>query len=468
MSSDILINSAIGETRLAHVEDDIVKEIRLFRDHEPSLTGAIFYGKITRLSTEFQAAFVDLGKGVTGFLPLTLLPKRPGKKPKDLTSLLHEGQKIIVQVTADGTGDKSVKLTCRLELISAAIILHPFREGAFVSSRIKDPGRRESLKHFGATLDLKGMGLTFRTEAAELANEELEKTARHMIRHWTRAVENRERKKAPYLMAQEPEALPQILREYGSRRYDNLIFDHPASLKVAQDWAKAFAPDLMPHLHLHGDSSPLFEAYGVEEEIDQIFETRIPLRSGAWITLEQTEAMVVADVNMGNARETNDPAKQRLKINFAAAREIFRQIRLRGISGLIVIDFINMSGKSDVSNLLAVVDNLIAEDPQQVQRSNLSAFGLLELARKASYRPLSRQLIAPGNPRATVETRALALLRKALREAAVKPGLPLKVTTSKEVIRWLEDQPDLLSHFTRQSGSPLQLTPAAIPSGEEI
>ncbi|WP_339865592.1 ribonuclease E/G [Paremcibacter congregatus] len=458
MSSDILINSAIGETRLAHVEDDSVREIRLFRDHNPTLVGAIFYGKIIRLSPEFQAAFVDLGQDVTGFLPLTLLPKRPGKKPKDLTTLLHEGQKIIVQVTADAAEDKSVKLTCRLELHSSAVILHPFREGAFVSSRIKDPNRREELKQFGATLDLKGMGLTFRTEAADLANEELEKTARHMIRHWIRTVENRERKKAPYLMAQGPDALQQILRDYGSRRYDRLIFDRPSCLKAAQDWAANFAPDLLPHLHLHDAPSPLFEAYGVEEEIDQMFDTRIPLRSGAWITIEQTEAMVVVDVNMGTARETNDPMKQRLKINFAAAREVFRQIRLRGISGLIVIDFINMSGKADVTNLLAVVDNLILEDPQQVQRSNLSAFGLLELARKASHQPLARQLIASNRPQATIDTQALALLRQALRDAAARPGLPLKVTASPAVMDWLEAHPALLDQFTRQSGSKLQLT----------
>jgi len=189
MSSEIIINSAIGETRLALVENEQPVEIRLFRDHEPSIVGAVYYGRVTSLSKEFQAAFVDLGNGITGFLPLALLPKRPGGKPKDLTTLLTEGQKIIVQVTADAAADKSAKLTGRVEIISSALILHPFREGAFISSRIKSPERREELKVFAGSLKIKGMGLTLRTEAQHLSNDDIQKTANHLIRHWTRVVE---------------------------------------------------------------------------------------------------------------------------------------------------------------------------------------------------------------------------------------------------------------------------------------
>ncbi|MBL4871765.1 MAG: ribonuclease E/G [Robiginitomaculum sp.] len=457
MSSEILINSAIGETRLAHMEQGQPVEIRLFRDHEPSLTGAIYYGRVTSLSSEFQAAFIDLGNGLTGFLPLNLLPKRPGGKPKDLTGLLTEGQKIIVQVTADATGDKSVKLTGRIEVVSSALILHPFREGAFISSRIKNPDRREALKSFASTLNLRGMGLTLRTEAQSLTNDEIKKTAQHLIRHWLQAVDNRDRKKVPFLLSQGPESLLQILREFGSTKHDKMIFDRPAALKNAQGWAREFAPDLLSRMELHPGKTPLFEHYGVEEDLDRLFDKKIPLPSGAWITIEQTEAMVTVDVNMGNARLSNDPMKQRLNINFSAAREIFRQIRLRGISGLIVIDFINISGKSIVTNLLAVIDNLIQEDPVQVQRSNLSAFGLLELARKGGPRPLGRQMLAATAPQATIETAALALLRQAERDAAAKPGIPLIVSASPQVTTWLKTQPQLLTAFTRRTGSKLDL-----------
>ncbi len=467
MSSEILVNSAIGETRLAHLENGRPVEIRLFRDHDQSLVGAIYYGRITSLSKEFQAAFVELPRGLTGFLPLSLLPKRPGKKPQDLTSLLHEGQKIMVQVTADASGDKLAKLTSRIEIISSALILHPFREGAFVSSRIKNPERREQLKNFGNSLDLKGMGLTLRTEAEQLSLDDIKKTANHLIRHWVRAVENREKKKIPFLLAQRPDSLQQILREYGSCRHDKIIFDQPATLKSAQSWAREFAPDLLERMTVHQGPAALFEKFGVEEELDRLFDRKIPLRSGAWITIEQTEALIVIDVNMGNARLHNDPSKQRFAVNSEAAREIFRQIRLRSLSGIIVIDFINMSGdgntgqksshKSDVSNLLGVIDNLVLSDPIQVQRSNMSAFGLLELTRKGRHRSLNRQMLARTAPMATVETTALALLRQATQQAATKPGIAVKVRATAAVMDWLENRPELLRDFTRKTGSKLDL-----------
>lgn len=457
MPSEILINSAIGEIRLALMKAGQPVEIRLYRDHEPSLVGTVHYGRVTSLSKEFQAAFIDLGHDITGFLPLALLPKRPGGKPKDLTTLLTEGQKIIVQVTADATADKSAKLTGRVEIISSALILHPFREGGFISSRIKDPARREELKIFVGTLKLKGMGLTLRTEAQHLSNEDITKTANHLIRHWTRATENRDKKKVPFLLSQGGGSLLQILRQYGSARHDKMIFDQPAILKEAQNWAKEFAPDLLDRMALHRESLPLFEYFGVEEELDRLFDISIPLPGGAWITIEQTEAMVTVDVNMGNARLSNDPAKQRLKINFEAAREIFRQIRLRGISGLIVIDFINISGKSEVSNLLTVIDNLIQDDPLQVQRSSLSAFGLLELARKTSHLALGQQMLAPPLPSPTVATAALALLRRSEGDAAAKPGIPLTVTAGSEVIAWLKTRPELLNKFTRRTGTTLDI-----------
>jgi len=473
-TSDILINSAIGETRLAHMarlphmQKARPVEIRLFRDHKPSLIGAIYVGRITSLSTEFQAAFVDLGQGLTGFLPLSLLPKRPGKKPQDLTSLLTEGQKIIVQVTADAISDKSVKLTSRIEVSSSALILHPFREGAFVSSRIKDITRREELKRFASSLDLKGMGLTLRTEAAHLSHDEIRKISDLLVRHWVRAVENRDKKKVPYLLSQGPDSLLQILREYGSCKYDKIIFDHPATLKNAQNWAREFSPDLLDRMIMHTGTCSLFEDYGVEEELDRLCDKSIPLPSGAWITIEQTEAMIVIDVNMGNSKIHKDPLKQRLAVNFQAAREIFRQIRLRGMSGLIVIDFINMSGqrtaghksseKSDVSNLLGVIDNLILEDPIQIQRSNLSSFGILELARKGGAAPLSRLMLTETQPAPTAETAALSLLRQWERDAAAKPGIPLTVTAQAEVTSWLKSHPNLMKEFTRRTGCRLDIS----------
>lgn len=457
MGCELLINSSIGETRLAVMEEEQVREIRLFRDHQPSLVGAIYVGRIVSLSSELQAAFVDLGRNITGFLPLSLLPKQPGKKPKDLTSLLHEGQKIVVQVSADALEGKSVKLTGRVELKSSSLILHPYREGAFVSSRIKDPNRREDLKKFGTDIDLKGMGLTFRTEAEHISNAVLKKTARQMIDHWLRVRNPKRDQKIPCLISQNPEPIHQILRDYASPAMERIVIDHPSALKKAQDWAKEFAPDLLDKIVGHQGRESLFSEAGIEAELDQMLDAKIPLSSGAWISFEHTEALCVVDVNTGSAAQTTDHARHILGVNLQAAHEIFRQIRLRGLGGLIIIDFINMSGKGDVTQLLDVIDTLMLQDPQQIQRSNISSFGLLEVARKSSHAPLSRQMIRPSSPQANATTEALDLLRMALRDAAAKPGIPLSLKTSEAVRQWLEKHPQLLQEFTRRSGSALTL-----------
>jgi len=457
MSHELLINAAIGETRLALMEDGEAQEIRLYRDHKPSLVGAIYLGRILSLSSELQAAFVDLGQKLTGFLPLSFLPKQPGKKPKDLTTLLHEGQKIIVQVTGDAEDGKSLKLTGRVEIKSASIILHPYREGAFVSSRIKNPARREALKIFGMELDLKGLGLTFRTEAENIPDNILEKTAKNLIGHWLRVQNPQKGQKIPCLISQNPEPIHQILRDYASPALDKIILDQPATLKKAQGWAQEFAPDLLPRIEAHTGRESLFDQGGVNEALDQVLDAKIPLSSGAWISFEQTEALCVVDVNSGSAAQTTDHARHILGVNLQAAHEIFRQIRLRGTGGLIVIDFINMSGKGHVTQLLDVIDSLMLKDPQQIQRSNISSFGLLELARKSSHASLSQQMIQKNIPHTTVATLALDLLRKAEGDACAKPGIALRVKTSQPVKDWLDKQPHLMQEFTRRTGSALTL-----------
>ena len=321
MTRQILINRSIGETRAAYIEDEVVKDIRLYRDHNPSYVGAIYLGRITKVSSEFQAAFVELGNGLSGFLPLKSLPKIPGKKPKDLTTLIHEGQRIIVQVTADATPGKSLKLTGRVELISTAIILHPFREGSFVSSRIKDPQRRAELKEFGQSINLKELGLTFRTEAATIPLAQLKTTADQMIEHWRAASKNIKTAKCPDLLSQGPDAIEQILREFTTPDITNIITDQASAHKRAVLWCKNFAPDLKDRISLYNKSESLFGHYDVDDEIEQLSSSKIPIKSGGWITIEETEALTVVDVNMGDAQLSGDSELQLLKLNQIAARE---------------------------------------------------------------------------------------------------------------------------------------------------
>ncbi|MCC3861161.1 ribonuclease E/G [Pseudemcibacter aquimaris] len=453
----ILINRGIGETRMAIMQYGTVTDIRLFRDHNPSYVGAIYLGRITKLSPEMQAAFVDLGEGREGFLPLKNLPKTPGKKPKDLTTLLHEGQRIIVQVTADAPKGKLCKLTAKAELISTSLVLHPFRLGAFVSSRIKDPDRRATLKSFGEDIIPDDMGMTFRTDAENVDDDELKQIATEMISHWRHVTKNIKDRKCPSLLTQGPEPIEQILRDFSAADIDSIIIDQVGALKTAKNWSKIFAPDLSDKIESYTENTPLFDYYEISDDIELVTSPHISLNSGAWITIEGTEALTAIDVNMGSANVSKDAGKAVFAINREAAREIFRQIRLRGIGGLIVIDFIDMTDKGNVKSLLHFIDELMFDDPMPIQRGNISSFGLLELTRKSKHIPLDRLLLEKTEITKSVEASCLDLIRMAEGDAKNKPGLPVLIKVSKPQKKWLEDHSELFDDFLKKTGSTLTM-----------
>lgn len=455
MNKEILINSCVGETRMALLENEKLCEIRLFRDHDPSYVGAIYFGRISKLSKEFQAAFIDLPDGLNGFLPLKSLPKTAGKKPKDLTELLHEGQKIIVQVTADAATGKSLKLTGRVEIISTAVVLHPFRIGAYVSSRIKDPDRRADLKIFGEEMALEHIGLTFRTEAEVIDNKQLGITARRLIGHWRDIINSLDKIKCPALLSQGPSAVEQIMREFTGTGIDKIIIDQASSLKIANQWAKKFAPDILEKIEHYKNKKPLFSHYEIEDELMQISSANIMLNSGAWITIEETEALTVIDVNMGNALFSNDREIQIFKVNQQAAREIFRQLRLRSIGGLIVIDFINLKDKGQIKSFLHFIDELMLNDPVPIQRGNMSSFGLLEISRKSKQKNLNHLLNERRGYKKNISAQVMDLLRDAQTQS--KPGQEVTIKVTREIKKFLEDHSILFDDFQIRNGSPLKM-----------
>ncbi|MDG1995970.1 MAG: ribonuclease E/G [Emcibacteraceae bacterium] len=454
---NIIINRSIGETRMALMDKGTVTDIRLYRDHEPSYVGAVYLGRVKKLSSELQAAFVELGNGMDGFLPLKNLPKERGKKPKDLTTLLHEGQSLIVQVTSDAAGDKSPKLTARPELVSTAIVLHPFRLGAYVSSRIKNPDRRAELKEFGEELVPDYLGMTFRTESENIANDQLKQTATQMVDHWRVITKGLKTKKCPSLLTQGPEPIEQIMREFSAPDIDNIIIDQPSAQALAANWAKSFAPDQLPKITAYKESGAIFDTYGVSDDLEGIAEAHIALPSGAWITIEATEALTAIDVNMGSALISSNKETQIFAINREAAREVFRQVRLRGIGGLIIIDFIDMSDKGKVKSLLHFVDELMLLDTLPIQRGNMSSFGLLELSRKSLQLSLNNQILERRSLIKNIATSCLDQIRNAEGDAKTNPGLPVTVKVNKNTKKWLENHSEIFDEFKARTGSELKM-----------
>ncbi len=453
----ILINRSLGEVRAAVINGEDLTDIRLYRDLVPSYVGTVFLGRVTKLSKELQAAYVNLGKNLNGFLPLKTLPKPQGKKPKDLTILLHEGQRIMVQVTTDARSEKQFKLTGRVELVTPTLVFHPNRAGAYVSSRIKDPGRREDLKKFGRILDLNDYGLTFRTDAEHFANEQLSDLTGHMIHHWQSVTKNLKSCECPMVLSQAPEPVEQILRDFAASDVGEILIDDGALVGKAKDWLKTYAQNQVDTLAHYTDKEPLFTRFGVEDEIEQVYAPSVNLKSGGWITIEKTEALTAIDVNMGGATFSSDKAKQVFALNREAAREIFRQIRLRSIGGIIVIDFVDMIDKGDIKSLQNFIDELMMNDPAPMQRGNISSFGLLELTRRAREVSLNELLLEPARSQKTTSTLCLDLLRREAQEATNRPGIPRTAKVNHDMMIWFNQRPELLEDFTKKTGSILKL-----------
>jgi ribonuclease G len=457
MKQEILINSAIGETRMALLEQGQISEIRLYRDHIPSYVGAIYLGRVAKLSSEFQAAFIDLDHNLVGFLPLKNLPKSPGKKPKDLTALLVEGQRIIVQVTADAAVGKSLKLTGRVELISTAIVLHPFRVGAYVSSRIKDPDKRAELKQFGEDMKLEDIGLTFRTEAEHIPLTQLSDTAKRLINQWQMINKTIKTHKCPALLTQGPDAIEQIMREYSSAKTESIVIDQASAFKKAKHWATQYAPELSEKINLYSDKINIFSKFDIDDQLEHMSSPQIRLNSGAWIIIEETEALTAIDVNMGDARYSDDYEKQIFSVNQEAAREIFRQLRLRSIGGLIVIDFIDMATKGQIRSFLNFIDELMLKDTMPVQRGNISSFGLLELTRKTSHQSLSQLMIKKYTPTINLSSQCLHILREAENNALQTPGQEIRINISLAQKKWFEDHGALIDNFRTRTRSTIKM-----------
>lgn len=455
-SKKILINRSIGETRAAVCRGDVVTDIRLYRNHVPSYVGTVFLGRVTKLSKELQAAYVQLDNNLSGFLPLKTLPKPPGKKPKDLTTLLHEGQRLIVQVVTDARSEKQLKLTARVELVTPTLIFHPNRAGAYVSSRIKDPDRREDLKKYGRTLDLKDYGLTFRTDAEHVSNEELTQVARTLILDWQKVTRNLKTSPCPMIISQAPDPVAQILRSFVEADVDEILIDDASLLSDVNNWLSRYYKSKSGCVTHYTDKEPLFSRYEVEDEIEGIGERKY-LNSGAWINIEQTEALTAIDINLGAAHFSSDKNKQIFALNREAAREIFRQIRLRSIGGIIVIDFVDMTDKGDIKSLQNFIDELMAVDPAPLQRGNISSFGLMELTRKNEHASLNELLLEPSRIKRNLTATFLDIFRQEEQEALKRPGIPRTLRVNNEMKKWIEQRPELLNEFSKKTGSQLIL-----------
>jgi len=454
MSEEILINATPSETRVALVEGGMLQEVWLERDGRFGHIGSIFKGTVSRVLPGLQAAFVDIGLERTAFLHAKDMSRHdPSLEVAEIrvpliSDLLRVGQQVIVQVIKDPMGSKGARLTTNLSIPSRFLVLLPKCETVGVSIRIEDAAERERLKQQVEALRRPdhGQGYIVRTNAEGVDQFALSADMTYLEKVW-QAVQERIGQASSGECVYEELSLPlRALRDMMHANIDRVRIDSAAVFERAQKFALAFIPTWLNRIELYEGERPIFDLFGIEDEIDAALRREVPLKSGGYLVFDQTESMTTIDVNTGGFVGARNQEDTIYKTNLEASQAIARQLRLRNLGGIIIIDFIDMADEEHKRQVMRLFSRALERDHAKTGVSELSSLGLVEMTRKRTTESLERRLcitcpICSG--RGTVksaETVSLEIFREILRSGRQFEATKLMVLAAPAVVAEVLDE----------------------------
>jgi ribonuclease G len=378
----ILVTDDGEELRVALVEDGRLSEIYIERPDRKSYLGDIYQGKVENVMSGIDAAFVDFGLEKNGFLYVDEVTTPEGeKRARRIGEALKNGQQVLVQVIKDPMGHKGARLSTKISLAGRYLVYVPGGSGVGVSRRLKQ-GERERLRDISKELKPKDAGLIVRTIAEGHGLEDLKRDLRYLSRLWSRLKKKAETVRAPGLVHKEVDISIEVTRDLFNDTCESLIIDDAKRHKAILSFLDKEAPELLPKVKLHTGEEPLFTAYGIDEQISKALERRVPLPSGGNLMIDHAEALTVIDVNTGRFTRGKGLEDTITKTNIEAAKEVVRQLRLRDIGGIIIIDFIDMAHAKNRELVLATLEAELETDRTKTYVVELSPLGLVEMTRQ--------------------------------------------------------------------------------------
>lgn len=472
LKTEILLNITAYETRVAVIENGLLQEIHIERQKQKGLVGNIYRGRVDRVLPSMQAAFINIGLDKAGFLHLSdVVPLRDPNAPETLQKLkiedwLHEGEELLVQVMKDPIGSKGARLTKHLSLASRYLVYMPDLPEIGVSTRVEQAKERERLKAaLEHILGTSAKGFIIRTAAEDASEEALAKDREFLEKLWDLTQKKAKTLSCGDLVYEDLPLSKKVIRDMVSPSVEKIRIDHEETYKALQAFMKQFMPEAIDKLELVGAKMPLFERYGVEEELQRNLKRRVDLKSGGYLVIDQTEAMTTIDVNSGSFVGALSHEETIFKTNLEAAQMIARQLRLRNLGGIIVVDFIDMDTVDHRTQVLTVLNNAFLQDHSRVRIGELTEFGLVQIIRKRTHESLLRELceVCPecegrGMVK-TPETLAYEICRELQREAqSYQPEAGFLLIATEEVVNWLiEEAPELLAELELSIGVLIRL-----------
>ncbi|MDZ7748786.1 MAG: ribonuclease G [Halofilum sp. (in: g-proteobacteria)] len=470
MNEEILINVTPQETRVAMVENGVLAEVGIERARRRGLVGNIYKGRVVRVLPGMEAAFVDLGLERTAFLhvsdlagssqsaaalraveaagdaPATPAPAANGYPP--IRELLGEGQELLVQVIKEPLGTKGARLTTHLTIPSRFLVLMPNDPNVGVSAKIEDEAERSRLRSaVEERMDpQRGWGWILRTAAEGASEQALASDMRLLEKIWCAAHERADEVTTGTVVHEDLPLALRTLRDVVGGSVERIRVDSYEAYERMQRFAHDFLPEMAARIEHYPGERPIFEIYGIEEELQRALERKVQLKSGGYLIIDQTEAMTTIDVNTGAFVGHRNLEETIFKTNLEAAQAIARQLRLRNLGGIIIIDFIDMSEPEHRHKVLGALEKALAGDHARTQVCDVSALGLVEMTRKRTRESLEHTLCqacptcAGRGSIKSPETVCYEIFREILREARQFDARQLMVLASQEVVDMLLDE----------------------------
>jgi len=480
MSEEILINVTPQETRIAYVENGVLQEINIERARARGMVGNIYQGRVSRVLPGMEAAFVDIGLERAAFLHVSDIELKPEEKetgvesrPRLIYDLLRTGQNLMVQVIKDPLGTKGARLTTEITIPSRYLVYVPNGRNIGVSSRVEVGAERDRLKEILGELmaesraqqnEIEIGGFILRTAAEGIDTESLRQDYLFLRRLWASVQERQSQINGVGLVFDDLPIALRTLRDVLGRYVEKIRIDSRETYHRAVQFAQEMVPDILPILEHYPGERPLFDMHNIELEIANALERRVPLKSGGYIIIDQTEAMTTIDVNTGGFVGSKNLEETIFKTNLEAASAIARQLRLRNLGGIIILDFIDMI---EPDHRLAVQETLkraLENDHARTKVCEVSGLGLVEMTRKRTRESLEHILceVCPTcSGRGTVktaETVCYEIFREVTREARQYNAKQMLVIAASAVVdRLREEDSTSLAELQEFIGVPLRL-----------
>jgi ribonuclease G len=478
VNEEILINVTPQETRVAMMQQGVAQELHIERSGSRGLVGNIYLGEVSRVLPGMQSAFIQIGLDRAAFLHVADIwgHRQNHDESKPIERILHDGQKLLVQVIKDPIGTKGARLSTQVSVAGRLLVYLPQESHIGISQRIEDEAERallrEKLQHL-ILADEPG-GFIVRTMAETASEKELGTDIEYLRKLWSDIKEKAAIATAPALLYQDLTLSLRVLRDFVNDRCDRVLVDSRETFQRMQAFANDYTLSFADRIQHYSGDRPLFDLYGVEDEIERALARRVPLKSGGYLIIDQTEALTTIDVNTGGfvgGRTFDDTI---FKTNLEAAQVIARQLRLRNLGGIIILDFIDMDNEVHRDAVLSEFRKALALDRTRMTVNGFTQLGLVEMTRKRTRESLAHILCEPcptcqgrGEVK-TAQTICYEILRELLREARQFDAREFRILASQMVIdMFLDEESQSLAMLEEFIGKPISLQVETIYTQEQ-